>query len=145
MIIDNLISGLKTFEAGLNGYISEVIRQNETLIIELNSEEQLYEKGITRDGVSIDSYAPYSEVTIEIKQAKGQPTGRVTLRDEGDFEKSFFIDIKEDSFEIKASDGKTEMLTMSYGSEILGLTDENLIELVRVYILPVLLKKLREI
>lgn len=56
----------------------------------MNAEEQLYEQGINRLGVDIMDYAPYSPVTIEIKKALGQPTNRVTLRDEGDFESSFF-------------------------------------------------------
>lgn len=56
----------------------------------MNAEEQLFEQGINRLGVDIMDYAPYSPLTIAIKEEKGQPTNRVTLRDTGDFEASFF-------------------------------------------------------
>lgn len=70
--------------------ISNIIYENEAYIVDMNAEEQLYEQGVNNLGVSIMDYRPYSEITIEIKKAKGQPTNRVTLRDEGDFESSFF-------------------------------------------------------
>lgn len=70
--------------------IQNIIWDNEAYIVDLNAEEQLFEQGINRLGVEISDYAPYSPVTIAIKEAKGQPTNRVTLRDEGDFESSFF-------------------------------------------------------
>jgi hypothetical protein len=145
MSLSDLIKGLKEFERNLDSYIVEVLHKNDSIIVEMNSEEQLFEKGITREGTSIDSYAPYSPITIEIKKDKGQPTNRVTLRDEGDFEDSFFVDIKEHSFEIKASDWKSGNLQAYYGDEILGLTDENLIDLARNYVLPYLLEKLKKI
>ncbi len=145
MILDNLISGLKSFEKSIPQLIGEVLKQNEDIIVDMNAEEQLFEQGKTREGVSIDSYAPYSPVTIEIKQAKGQPTNRVTLRDEGDFEASFFVQFNADSFEIKASDWKAANLEVEYGSEILGLTDENIYELVVSYVIPFLIEKMREL
>lgn len=143
--ITDLIGRLKNLEAGFIQTIQRVLEENETIILEMNSEDQLFEKGMRRDGVHIDSYAPYAPYTIQIKREKGQPFDRVTLRDEGDFESSFFLNITNTGFEIKASDWKTEELTFSYGAEILGLTDENLTELLREYILPELLKLVRKL
>ena len=60
--------------------IQNIIWDNEAYIVDLNAEEQLFEQGINRLGVEISDYAPYSPVTIAIKEAKGQPTNRVTLR-----------------------------------------------------------------
>ena len=116
--------------------IQDIIWKNEAYIVDMNAEEQLYEQGINRLGVDISDYAPYSPVTIEIKKLKGQPTNRVTLRDEGDFERSFFLEVGDKQFEIKASDFKTEDLVKKYGEQILGLTDENIATMIWQYIYP---------
>lgn len=121
--------------------IQNIIWDNEAYIVDLNAEEQLYEQGINRLGVEIAEYAPYSPVTIAIKEAKGQPTNRVTLRDEGDFESSFFLEVGDKQFEIRASDFKTEDLIRKYGRQILGLTDENIAILIWQYIHPDLINE----
>lgn len=146
-VIDNLIGRVKTFESGLVSglYVSEIIQENEAFIVNMNSEDQLYDKGITREGVSISKYAPYRPFTIKIKKQKGQPTSRVTLMDEGDFYNSFYVDVGPDRFEIKASDFKTRDLMKKYGDEILGLTPENVRELIVHYILPNLQEKFKQI
>lgn len=124
--------------------IQNIIWENEAYIVDMNAEEQLFEQGINRLGVEISDYAPYSPVTIEIKEAKGQPTNRVTLRDEGDFESSFFLEVGTKQFEIKASDWKTEELIKKYGRQILGLTDENIAILIRQYIYPDLMNEAKK-
>lgn len=145
-VIDNLRQKVETFNEGLTSgeYIQEIILDNEAFITDMNAQEQLYEQGVNRLGVSISDYAPYSPTTIAIKRAKGQPTNRVTLRDEGDFEASFFIEADREKFTIKASDWKTEELTKKYGSQILGLTQENKAELIHAYIYPELLTKAKK-
>lgn len=124
--------------------IQNIIWENEAYILDMNAEEQLFEQGINRLGVEISDYAPYSPVTIEIKEAKGQPTNRVTLRDEGDFESSFFLEVGTKQFEIKASDWKTEELIKKYGRQILGLTDENIAILIWQYIYPDLMNEAKK-
>lgn len=136
-----------TFNEGLVSgmYIQRIIMDNEAYIVDLNAQDQLYEEGINRLGVSIMDYAPYRPLTIAIKEQKGQPTNRVTLRDTGDFESSFYLDVGDIQFEIKASDWKTESLIKKYGRQILGLTDENISSLIWDYIYPDLMGKAREI
>lgn len=124
--------------------IQKIIQENEAAIIDMNAQEQLFESGENSLGVSIASYAPYSPITIEIKKLKGQPTNRVTLRDEGDFESSFYLVISDKQFEIKASDWKTEELVEKYGSSILGLTKENIASLTWDYIYPELMDTLKK-
>ena len=124
--------------------IQNIIWENEAYIVDMNADEQLFEQGINRLGVEISDYAPYSPVTIEIKEAKGQPTNRVTLRDEGDFESSFFLEVGTKQFEIKASDWKTEELIKKYGRQILGLTDENIAILIWQYIYPDLMNEAKK-
>lgn len=124
--------------------MQDIIWNNDAYIVDMNAEEQLFERGINRLGVEIMDYAPYSPVTIEIKEALGQPTNRVTLRDEGDFESSFFLEVGDKQFEIKASDFKTDDLIKKYGRQILGLTDENIAILIWQYIYPDLMDEAKK-
>jgi hypothetical protein len=143
--LDELISKLKSFDDEIIKVIEEVVRENDNTILDMNAEDQLFQKGITRTGVEIASFAPYAPLTIEIKKLKGQPTSRVTLRDEGDFHRSFYIEYQSDGFQIKASDGKTDDLIERYGGGILGLTDENFAEFANDYVKPALNELLRKL
>lgn len=143
--LDELISRLKSFEDEIAKVIEEVVRENAHIILDMNAEDQLFEKGITRKGVEIASFAPYAALTVEIKKLKGQPTSRVTLRDEGDFHSSFYIEFQADGFQVKASDWKTEELMFGYGEDILGLTDENFHEFAVDYVKPALNELLKRL
>lgn len=124
------------FEKDIPLNIRQILWDNEAYIVDMNATDQLLEQGINRLGIDISDYQPYSPLTIEIKKQKGQPYDRVTLHDEGDFSGSFFLDVGQDSFEIKAGDGKTQDLIKKYGRQILGLTDANLSSLIWKYIYP---------
>ena len=145
-LIDNLRQRVTEFNELLQSgrLIQSIILENEYIITDMNSEDQLYEQGINRLGVNIMDYAPYSPLTIEIKKEKGQPYNRVTLRDEGDIEQSFYVEADTQQFTIKAADWKTEDLIQRYGRQILGLTEENKIILIWEYIYPELKAKTKE-
>lgn len=145
-IITDLRDRVADFNTQLtNGTIIEkIVVENEAYIVDMNAQVQLYEQGENSLGVDIASYRPYSPLTIKIKKLKGQPTNRVTLRDEGDFESSFFLEVNKEQFEIKASDFKTEELIQKYGRSILGLTQEHVTELIWKYIYPDLLNEAKE-
>lgn len=148
----NLISSLRERVVELNNKLAsglivrDIIDSGEVtaFIIDANAEEQLFEQGINRLGVDIMDYRPYTPLTIAIKEEKGQPTNRVTLRDEGDFESSFYLEVGDKQFEIKASDFKTEDLIKKYGRQILGLTNENIAKLIWQYVYPNLLTKAKK-
>lgn len=144
--IDKAIGRLKEYEHDLSSFevIRDALNEKHDEIVSMNADIQLFERGKTATGVSIDTYAPYSPVTISIKKSKGQPTDRVTLRDTGAFEASFFIAFGTDSFEIKATDAKTESLVRRYGKDILGLSNEHLLEVIWDYIYPYLNKQLEK-
>jgi hypothetical protein len=101
------------------------------LIIDLNTKNQLYDKGIDSEGRSLGDY---SANTIEGpnqyqgKKQKGQRYDHITLNDTGAFYESFkvFLDSNSD-FEITADTLKdTTDLIEEYGENILGLTEESL-------------------
>lgn len=144
-LIENLKRRVIAFDQNVFPYIQNILWDNEAYIVDLNSQDQLFEQGVNRLGVSIMDYAPYTDKTIEIKEAKGQPTNRVTLHDEGDFAGSFFLEVGEKSFEIKAGDWKTEELIKKYGRQILGLTDENISKVIWEFIYPDLLIKAKKV
>lgn len=137
-ILDDLLARVRYFNEGLDGgsFLSGIMERNEDEILALNTEEQLYERGITSRGVRIDSYAPYSPLTIEIKKGLGQPYDRVTLRDTGAFERSFWLDFDHEKVWVEAFDAKTEELMAKYGDDILGFTDENIGKIVRQFVFP---------
>ncbi len=143
--LDELISRLKSFEDEIIKVIEEVVRENDNIILDMNAEDQLFQKGITRTGVEIASFDPYAPLTIKIKKLKGQPTSRVTLRDEGDFHRSLYVEYQAEGFRIKASDWKTEDLMLRYGGEILGLTDDNFYGFAVDYVKPALNELLKKL
>lgn len=140
-LIENLRDRVVAFNKGLQSgeFIENIILEYEPFIVDMNAQDQLYEQGINSLGVSIMDYMPYAPGTVEAKIAEGKPYDRVTLRDEGDFESSFFIDADRKKFEIKASDWKAEDLARDYKSEIFGLTEENRGVLIDDYVYPDLL------
>lgn len=143
--IEELIAKIIELRDNINDYIRLEVIEDEAFICDMNSENQLFEKGITREGIKINSYAPYSKNTIAVKIAKGQPTNRVTLRDTGGFHASFVVYADDTKFFIDAKDWKTNKLGEKYGEEIFGLTDENINELIWEYIYPALMNKVRNL
>lgn len=144
--IDELLDRVERFNEELTSgrLMHDIIMANEAYIIDMNAYEQLYNKGVNRLGVSIMDYRPYSPYTIGYKKAVGQPYDRVTLRDEGDFYRGFFIEADDRMFYISSTDEKTNKLTKKYTNYIFGLTDENKAELTWEYIYPDLIEKLNE-
>ena len=80
--------------------------------------EQLWQ-GIGSDKRAIMPF--YSPKTIVIKQQKGQPFNRVTLKDTGDFYNSIFVDPRGESMYVDSRDSKVDDLEKKYGETILGL------------------------
>lgn len=135
---------LKNVKDAIPNQTEAIIKRNEKLILDLNRQSQLYEKGIDSKGFEINpEYRPF---TIEIKQLIGQPYDHVTLFYSGRFYNSFFIKYNKDTFmlEILADDEKTRSLVTKYGSDIFGLTNENQKILNDEIVLPELLKYIKQ-
>lgn len=141
----SLLSAVETVEKNLDngGYTKTALERNRERVVGMNV-EQLYEYGINSLGIRIDTYQPYTPYTVGIKKEKGQPYDRVTLRDTGDFHKSFELVLDPTAFYITATDYKTQDLVDKYGSNIFGLTTENKQELTVTYVAPVVLEEMRK-
>jgi len=138
--IKQKIEKLKQFETDAARTVIGLVKENEAEVLDANTQEQLFEKGETAEGQPI---APgYRPLTVTIKRQKGQPTNRVTLRDTGDFHRSFFVNYGDNYFAIGAKDDKAEKLERKYGKEIFGLNEENLQDLIN-RIKPDLIEKFR--
>ena len=118
---------------------------NEAQICELNSEQQLYEYGVNALGVDISDYQPYAGLTVYAKGLKGQPSDRVTLRDNGDFHGSFFVKFGKVGLAIDATDSKRDKLVSKYGKQIFGLTPESKTYVSNEILKPELLDEIKAI
>jgi hypothetical protein len=101
------------------------------LVIELNTEDQLYDKGQNSKGESLsDIGGDYSPVTIEISKRKGRPkksASSINLNDTGDFYNSFRVTPFVGGFDINADPIKDDTnLFSEWGVDIVGLNEQNL-------------------
>lgn len=124
--LKDIIKRVKKFESGLPAKTIEIALRNEAEILDLQGEQ--HDAGLTNEGKQIRP--DYSPFTVRIKRQKGQPTDRVTLYDEGDFRAGFFTAKGKTAFSIGSRDDKTEKLERKYRSEIFGLTDDSLQEVI---------------
>lgn len=131
-VIAEKIKALEAWQRDAERHVIGEARKYEAEILDWNTEEQLFQQGQDATGQAIQP--PYRPFTVQVKRQKGQPTDRVTLRDTGDFHRSFRVDWRETEFQIEATDAKTYKLTQAYGPEIFGLDDagrQELIDLIR--------------
>ena len=140
----NLTYRLRKFKDILDEELKEEILNHWYIILDMVSEDQLYEQGINGRGVEIKSYMPYAQRTIRNKIKKGQPINRVTLRDTGELRDSLRLESDGEGFYITSTDDKAPYLLKKYGKTIFRLTDENLKVLLDKYIRPELQAKLKE-
>lgn len=123
-IFQERIDRLQEWQDSVEEKILDEVEARESAVVMLNYEEQLFKKGIDAQGKALrPAYSPY---TVQVKGFKGQPTDRVTLRDEGDFHSAFAIERNRGEFSIYSGDWKEAKLKAKYGEDIMGLTDQNL-------------------
>lgn len=102
--------------------IASILETKET-IGDLNIEQM--NKGLRSDGSEI--LPSYSDLTIQIKKEKGQPTDRVTLKDTGSFYEGVKVNISGEKIDITSTDEKTAKLNKKYSKSkgnIFGLSDK---------------------
>lgn len=127
-------------DKGMGKAVKDSLRQPyvETQIMDLNLEQMNAGEESTGEAI----WPPYAPITIEIKKAKGQPFDKVTLRDEGDFQRAIDIDWGNEDFFLFSHDDKYTELIRKYGLDIFGLNDKN-VAIVRGESLPFLLDYVR--
>jgi hypothetical protein len=95
-------------------------------ITELNTKNQLFEKGEDSKGETLGIYTPF---TIQIKVEKGQRIDHITLLDTGEFYESFKVVPLLRGFRIEANPDKGggDNLFDDFGENIVGLSEESLL------------------
>lgn len=130
MLFKKQIEFVQNFEKQIFKSLEQAINVNGLEIAEYITEKQLYEKGIDGTGNPLKNQQTgrmgYTRMTIRIKKSKGQPTDRVTLRDDNVFHPSVTIDAFEDRFEVRSNVGYAKYLIKRYGENILKPTKENM-------------------
>ena len=137
--LESLANRVKSLN--INDMIHELSENTEFMdyIIELNTRNQLYDKGVNANGIRLDSIGgEYSTNTIvgvpgrfQGKMELGLPTDRITLFNKGKFYESFITffngkDIVLSADTIKNNwDGAIDLLDR-WGKEILGLNEDSL-------------------
>jgi len=121
-VISRFNRKLKQLKDSINPTIQETINKHKPLIIDQQTEEQMFEG---KDSEGLNFVPKYALSTKKIKQKKGQPTNRVTLKDSGDLYKSITVDALTNEMIIKANVEYFKYLVVHYNrNKILGLNEE---------------------
>jgi hypothetical protein len=127
-------------------FIQVIVDKNiQTFILDLNRIGQLFEKGETANEEYLGNY---SITTERLNKGLGNNktiADHITLKDKGDFYKSFFVRIYKDGFTIVANsikDGERD-LTKIYGEDIIGLSEYSQHELYKK-IKPMVIKTIEK-
>ena len=105
-------------------------RESQFEIIRLNTEDQLLDEGVDSKDEPLFSKrhnrGVYSYMTEQFTQGRKKAGDHYTLRDTGEFYRSFIVRVDANGFTIVADTQKdTTDLSEEYGIDILGLTEEN--------------------
>ena len=90
---------------------------------DLNTEDQLFSKGIDSKGQSLGSYAPLS---VTLRREAGLPVDRITTRITGAFHRGWKGNFKRWPVVFDSTDPKTGELLFQFGEDLFGLTNSSL-------------------
>jgi hypothetical protein len=131
MTLHELQRRLKAFN--LLQEVQDAVADTSLDIITLNQGQMSL--GVRADGTEITP--TYSDLTIMLKDEKGQETRWVTLKDTGAFWSDMFVDVGNSSYEVGSANAKAAKLEKKYGKKIFGLTKESKREeYIPIYLLP---------
>ena len=140
-ILNDLKSTVEMLEKTINSSIQESIIQNNQVILELQTQEQMYQG---KDSKGIDIKPAYADSTIKIKRRKRQPTDRVTLFDTGAFYNSLEIIAGQNDAIIRTIISYSVFLVDKY-ADILGLDEESWTKFLENYTIPTIKKNFDDI
>ena len=143
-VVERFKRKLKQLEASINPTIKKTIDSKKSVLIGMNTDDQLFKQG--EDAAGKELVPSYALSTKIIKSRKGQKTSNVTLKDSGDFYKSIKIDTTVTQAIFTANVEYYKYLVAHYNTpNILGITRENKKEFISKYIEPNLQKNFKAI
>lgn len=132
-MFDRIINFLeRLLPRAIDNSFEQAVREHGDVLKNYIVENQLYNRGI--DG-NEKKLAGYSRTTISIKRAKRQPVDRTTLRDTGKFHDSVTVHATTDGFYVTTDVYYDTYLFKDYGPDIIKITNENMRDFVRDYVL----------
>lgn len=129
--IDKKIRALREFQDNTTKIILDEVKQRERFLITRITTGQMWGLGIDGMGKQIGQYTAR---TIEIKQAKGQRTDHMTLRDTEAYHQSAVVEIDGDAFSVRFLDEKSDMLRYHYGEAIESPTEDTLNQVIDLFL-----------
>jgi hypothetical protein len=120
--LDGLIRTLKDVDEDLNILVIDAAETLQGLILDLQR-KQLF-AGVK--GTEERILPPYTEFTKQKKRQKGQPINRVTWFDTGELYGNLVTERQDEAIFIGADDTKFRRLSIKYGNDVLGLTQDNI-------------------
>lgn len=134
-VLETFARKLEELEQAINPTIKETIERSKPLLIDEQTNVQLYAKG--QDSFGSPIQPEYALSTQLIKKKKGQPSTRVTLNDTGDLYESIQIEANATQMIITANVEYFKYLVTKYDTnQILGLQEPFLEEYIKQLILP---------
>jgi hypothetical protein len=120
--ISEMVKRLESLD--IESEIPKLIQQTSFEAIALN-QIQLYNHGIDKGVVQLSPYKNkyYAKKKNELNPLPG--LGVPDLFKTGAYYKSMFLEVTQDTLEVKSNDEKDARLTSLYGDQIKGLTDES--------------------
>lgn len=125
--LDQTVKKLSSFD--FEKVLLKVYKDNETIILDLNTDEQLSKKGILSTGASLPGYKPFTIASKQGKSGFAGITSHMTLFGEGDFQGAFILDAKRFPLIIFSTDSKAGDLETRYTEDVYGLTKDSIQEL----------------
>lgn len=130
--LNALARALPRLDKMLQQQVETTVRDNRAFLEDANTDQLT----LGKDATGADIEPEYADFTIALKQIKGQPTDRVTLRDEGDFYTGIIAKLSGNAVQLVGTDPKTAGLEEKYGPDIIGLPGPALEEFRQDYIKP---------
>lgn len=105
----------------------EALEDSKEVAFDLNTEDQLFDRGVDSNDQSLGSYAPLS---VTLRSEAGLPVDRITLKITGDFYDGWEADFSSFPIAFTSRDEKTSEILFQFTSDIFGLTKRNTEKLV---------------
>lgn len=134
-MLDAVLSSESEIEAELEPRAAEIVRENENILVDMNTGQLLQGKDSTGANISPQYYSEdYATMKNDMNPRPGFGVPDLFL--EGDFQEGFFVENVEAGWKIDSKDWKRNKLAGKYGEEIFGNTEQDETEFNKEYILP---------
>ena len=133
---------IQSFPQAIEDSIKRAVKKFDFVLVDYVVNDQMDKRGEDGEGEKIKP--AYSRITIKIKQAKGQPTDRVTLHDTGDFHASVEIILQDRQFKVVSNVPHDKKIEEKYGNKVLGIQKRNLKEFVNKFLIPEIKKGIND-